>query len=78
MDIILGIMIFGAGFFISGVLVSSGASVKINDARRQGWIEGVSDLQAIEMLHRHLHSQEQSEPEKPSQKPTRHQQKKFN
>lgn len=75
MDIILGIMIFGAGFLLSGVLVSSGASVRINDARRQGWIEGVSDLQAIEMLHRHLHGQEQ---EKPEQKPTRQQQKKFN
>ena len=80
MDLTTGIIIFGAGFFLSGLIVSSGATVKINEARRQGWIEGVSDIGAIEMLHRHLHSnQETSEDEiKTTAKPQRAQGKKLN
>jgi hypothetical protein len=70
MDVTTGIIIFGAGFFLSGLIVSSGATVKINEARRQGWIEGVSDIGAIEMLHRHLHSN-QEKPEEEAKAPVR-------
>jgi hypothetical protein len=80
MDFVVGILIFGAGFFLGGVLVSSGATVKINEARRHGWIEGVSDQQAIALLHAHLHATgaEQPEPQKTQATPSRQSRKKFN
>ena len=80
MDVTTGIIIFGAGFFLSGLIVSSGATVKINEARRQGWIEGVSDIGAIEMLHRHLHSNQEKPEEdvKTPVRPQRAQGKKLN
>ena len=80
MDLTTGIIIFGAGFFLSGLIVSSGATVKINEARRQGWIDGVSDIGAIEMLHRHLHANQETSGEevKAPVKPQRAQGRKLN
>lgn len=78
MEILGMVVVFIFGFFVGGALSSAGAAVKINEAHHRGWVDGVTDMQAIEMFHRSLHGAEGGKTKDQETKHSSNKQKKFN